>query len=212
MSSKSLSPNTAIFILSVLYTVGVIGILLPLHEQFVRLTPLNLLVSLGLVLFFHPHWKRSTWLLLLLCFGFGFGMELLGVQTGLVFGDYSYGQTLGWKIWETPLMIGFNWVMLVYCSGVTVNHFLVKHSPWLKTTLAATLMVLLDILIEPIAIRYDFWSWAGNEIPLQNYLAWFGIAFVLLRIFFYIEERTNNKVAIALFILQFLFFGILNLF
>jgi len=210
--SKSLSPAAAIAILSVLYTVGLIGILWPLHKQFILLTPLNLLVSLGLVLFFHPHWKLSSRLLLLFCFGFGFGMELLGVQTGLVFGDYSYGQTLGWKIGGTPLMIGFNWVMLVYCSGVTVNHFFTPQSPWLKTIIATALMVLLDILIEPVAIRYDFWSWAGEEIPLQNYLAWFGIAFVLLRIFFYIEEQTSNKVGIALFILQFLFFGILNLF
>ena len=37
-------------------------------------------------------------------------------------------------------------------------------------------MVLLDIMIEPVAIELDFWQWEGGNIPLQNYLMWFIVA------------------------------------
>ena len=42
-----------------------------------------------------------------------------------------------------------------------------------QSILAGLLCTLMDFVIEPIAIKYDFWSWEGNEIPLFNYLTWF---------------------------------------
>jgi putative membrane protein len=42
--------------------------------------------------------------------------------------------------------------------------------------LAGLLTVAFDWIMEPVAIRLDYWTWAGGDIPLQNYLAWFLIA------------------------------------
>jgi len=66
-------------------------------------------------------------------------------------------------------------------------------------------------LIEPVAMAYDFWDWTNDIVPLQNYIAWYMIAFVLLVCFYKLEIAIKNKVAVALLVLQFLFFGILNL-
>jgi hypothetical protein len=35
-----------------------------------------------------------------------------------------------------------------------------------------------DWIMEPVAIRLDYWTWAGGDIPMQNYFAWFVIATV----------------------------------
>ena len=201
----------AILVLAILYTVGVFGILLPIHEDFILLTPVNLLVSLALVLWFHPGWDNRMLAFLAVAYFTGFGAELFGVQTGILFGEYSYGRVLGPKLWGTPLMIGINWVMLGYSAGVIANRLAGSRHWMLRGLVAALLMVGLDVLIEPVAMHYGFWSWKGNEVPLRNYLGWFLVAFPLQCLFAYWLGRVQNKVAVALFILQIFFFLILGM-
>ena len=75
------------------------------------------------------------------------------------------------------------------------------------------LMVGLDFLIEPVAISLDFWSWEYDIIPLQNYIGWFVIAFILQLIFLNVLDKAEkNIVAVSLFGWQIMFFGVLNLF
>jgi putative membrane protein len=40
-------------------------------------------------------------------------------------------------------------------------------------------MVGLDFFIEQNASKFDFWYWKSGIIPIQNYIAWFVIAFLL---------------------------------
>lgn len=201
----------AIGVLVILYVVGIVGITTQVHPDFILLTPLNLLISSGIVLVFHPNWNVNIILYLILAYLVGFSAELFGVQTGLLFGNYTYGRVLGPKIWETPLMIGVNWMLLSYSIGVTTNQVFPK-SPWLIRGLAAALlMVGLDILIEPVAIKYDFWSWANGTPPLQNYIGWFFVSLPLLCIFTKTQGKVRNKVAVVLFSLQILFFFMLNI-
>ncbi len=213
MFKKKLKPaeTRAISVLSILYLVGIIGIALPIHPDFIRLTPLNLLVSLGVVLAFHRNWNNTFYIFLVISYLTGFCAELFGVQTGLLFGDYTYGSTLGFKLWGTPLMIGINWVMLAYATGVLSNTLLPQQHWLLRAAVAAGFMVALDVLIEPVAMRYDFWSWKHDMVPIQNYIGWFFVALPLLCIFTMTQPAARNKVAIALFILQVIFFLALNL-
>ncbi len=201
----------ASFILVVVYLVGVVGIAYNIDERFVLLTPINLLLSLGLAFWTHPDKYSPLWKLAAICFFTGILVEIAGVQTGLIFGDYQYGHVLGPKIWGTPLMIGVNWTILVYGAGSVVNRLIPDLNIWIKAALGAMLMTLLDVLIEPVAMELDFWNWEDNIIPLQNYIAWFFVALPLLVAYFKLLGKTSNKVAILLFILQFLFFGILQL-
>jgi putative membrane protein len=72
-------------------------------------------------------------------------------------------------------------------------------------------MIALDFLIEPIAMKLDFWQWKNNAVPLQNYIAWFVSSFILFFIFRTLNGRIENKFAKVILLIQFLFFGILNL-
>lgn len=204
-------PTLAIFILSVLYLVGIVGLVSSIFPWFVYLTPVNLLVSLLTMYAFHQGAGKQLIRFSIPVFTLGFLAEVIGVNTGLIFGHYNYGDVLGLQLFETPLMIGVNWLLLVYASGVTINHFFPRKNKIVKATLAAGIMVLLDICIEPVAIRLNFWTWASQNVPLQNYFGWFLIAWPLTYWFQYCFQHLTNKVGLALFMLQFVFFVLLNL-
>lgn len=204
-------PIFGIAVLVILYLVGVLGFTSAYREQFILLTPVNLLTSMMIILYYHQHWSKNFIGVLLFCYFTGFILEYIGVETGLLFGEYSYGRTLGPKLHGTPFAIGLNWAMLVYCTSSLLNKIIEKSHFLIKAFVGASIMVALDFLIEPVAIANDFWTWAGADIPIQNYIAWWVISFVLIAIFVYSFPKTINKVAIALLFIQFSFFGILGL-
>lgn len=206
--------NSAIgaFLLMAMYIVGIIGMTLPIRDSFALLTPLNLTLSLALVLRHHAHWTPRFIVTIIVCAIAGYASEVIGVHTGLIFGDYHYGSTLGLQWLEVPLILTINWLMLLYCAAMVINHFWHHFHPVLKAALSAMLMVALDVLIEPVAMKLDFWMWAGGHIPLQNFAGWFVIALLLQLLLQYSMPRdTRNHMAVLLFGLQILFFGALNI-
>ncbi len=133
--------------------------------------------------------------------------EVTGVNTGLVFGHYKYGSGLGFKLFETPLLIGVNWLFLTYASASMLRGFKVNQN--LVVILAPLLMLAYDLVLEQVAPKMDMWAWQNDVIPLQNYVAWFVIAFIfvaLLRIF---KINLENRISKVLLACQFVFFVIL---
>ena len=199
----------SIVVLIILYAVGIIGIKSGTFGDILSLTPLNLLVSLALLLWNHEKWDGKFVVAIAIVAIAGFFVEVAGVQTGVIFGEYTYGKTLGWQWLDVPLVMAVNWLILVYCAAAVVSQR-AEWDIWLKAFAGAVIMVSMDFLIEPVAIRYDFWSWANTVIPTQNYLAWGLTSFILLMIFHKLVPPINNKVAIALFFLQIIFFVALS--
>jgi putative membrane protein len=197
-------------VLPLMHLAGFIGLQLSISQSFFKaLVPFHLLASLGLLLIFHRDWHKSAVVFCITAYLMGFLVELLGVHTGMVFGQYLYGQTLGWKIMEIPLVIGANWLVLIYCAGVVANNWHISTP--IKTSLAALLVVGLDVLIEPVAMKLDFWNWADSIVPLQNYVAWYFISWVLLYFFYRLPFQKENHLAGLLLACQALFFAGHNL-
>ena len=136
-----------------------------------------------------------------------FVVELIGVKTGTIFGQYYYGDSLGIKLMETPLIIGLNWLMLVYITS-SITWKLVRQ-PFVQITIAALLMVVYDFVLEHVAPRLDMWDWNNDLIPVKNYLAWFILAFIFHVLFRAFKLKTKNSLAIFMFLCQTLFFLIL---
>ena len=206
---KLLNP---IRVLIIIYIVGIIGVTVPLHKDFMLLTPVNLLTTFIIAVYADKNKNAGLYIVLAFSYLFGFFLELLGVQTGVIFGAYEYGDTLGYKIWGTPLIIGINWAMLVYAS-VSISNSYFEHFPTIvKAAIGASLMVLLDIFIEPVAVKFDFWSWAlapANKLivaPLENYIVWWLAAFVLNYLVQTFMPAIKNRTIEALFYLQLFFF------
>jgi putative membrane protein len=146
----------------------------------------------------------------LVTFIVGFAAEYTGVHTGWIFGHYRYGETLGTKLFEIPLMIGVNWFLLIYAAGVMLQRSRLKNII-VRILSGAIILTLLDVLIEPIAIHFDYWHWLDAGIPFKNYVCWFLLSALLLSIFEQFKFKRQSIVAPAMLIAQFLFFAVLNL-
>lgn len=199
-----------LFLLIVFYSVGIIGLSIDAYrELFLTLTPFNLLLTLALIKWVDRDFSSRGFLAFILVFLTGYGVEVAGVHTGLLFGEYSYGAPLGWKVFEVPLLIGVNWFILAYAAA-GVSAYLFKNS-FLKIVLGALLMVGLDFFIEPVAIELDFWQWAGGEIPLQNYIMWFVTALVVQLTLINLKSKIDKKAGLYVLLIQLYFFIALNL-
>jgi putative membrane protein len=148
---------------------------------------------------------------MLLIFGFififSFLIEAIGVKTGLIFGSYIYGEGLGVKLLETPLTIGLNWLMLVYCTKIIAEQ--ISEDVTVKLFFAPFLMVVYDLILEQAAPLLGMWSWAEGKIPIQNYISWYLLAFLFHLLLQKTKISFSNKLAKPVFIIQFLFFVVL---
>jgi uncharacterized membrane protein len=197
--------GAALGVLIIFHAVGFWGLLFSGDpEKFQRLTPMNLLLTNFLLFSFHRNWNASFVLFAVVVATVGFMSEVVGVHTGLLFGDYAYGASLGAKVWDVPLLIGLNWLMLVYTTGHLVN---LTRLHWLaKALLGALLMVLLDFFLEPVAVAFDFWSWQGGAIPWSNYAGWLGVALLLHVYFQWAPIYKHNQLAPYVYLVQVIFF------
>lgn len=199
-------------ILMVLFhIVGLYGFLnSDLEVLFIALVPYHLLLMLGLLIYSTNDFSKNIKIFAVIIYLAGFFIEVIGVNTGLIFGDYSYGEALGLKVLSTPLLIGVNWLILVYCTGVLLDYLKIKNS-LIFSLIGALILLGIDFLIEPVAIRFNYWSWSGGQIPLQNYIGWYIFSFLLFFVFKGLDFNKDNKAAIVLLFAQIGFFLGLNM-
>ena len=193
------------------YAIGYFGFVSTDYVSlFKKLIPFHLLLMLLLMIISQPEKNKHFWAFLLSTYAAGFIVELLGITTGLIFGEYSYGATLGPKVADVPLLIGVNWILVIYSTGIFLKQFHIKNHI-VRSLIGALLVTLLDVLIEPVAIKFDYWSWTDFDVPFQNYAGWFIFSFLMFRFFYLMKFRKINLAASVLFIVQFLFFLALNM-
>ena len=190
-----------------LFTVsGILGILSPAQDWFLALTPLNLSISFLIILLNTKAMNRNALWAFSIPFVLGFVTEALGVNYGLLFGSYAYGENLGPKILGVPFMICINWCMLTIVTA-DLAHFFTKNK-WLKIFLGASFMTLLDVVIEVSAPRFDFWEFENGIVPLQNYIAWLVIASLAHFGYQSFKVETHSKISLHVLASIFVFFAI----
>jgi putative membrane protein len=214
------------FYLALLFHItGVLGILFtPYKDLFVYSTPIVLMTMFILLINTQNKYTKDYILFFLIAFVIGMATEMLGVNTGLLFGDYQYGKVLGPKILGVPLLIGFNWYIIVFCSGALLTQCIEMTKSKLNINLTAStstyfiviggaaIATFFDFILEPVAVKLNFWSWKNGNVPLFNYVCWFVISAILLSVKLYLNKRIVNTFATSLLIIQAIFFLMLNLF
>ena len=193
-------------IIAIFYLVGIAGHLysatLPLM---IRLTPWVLMIFglYGFAVILKGASRRViAWALA--AYLFTFAMEVLGVATGAVFGAYRYGQTLGLMLFEVPVVIGFNWMIIVLALSAEVFRHI--RNPFAGTLLVGVGATLFDWVMEPAAIALDYWQWEGGSIPAQNYAAWFLIAALWAFIYRMLNLATKSRLGLIFVGIQLFFF------
>jgi putative membrane protein len=186
------------------YAIGAVGLLIPSVRSYYHvLTPLALLLGIGVLLIYHGRWRTKECLAGLLIVALGFLVEAIAVHTGFPFGRYSYGDSLGPKWLGVPFLIGINWFYLAYVSVSIAGRWVRYALPaWV---LAPTLMLGYDLLLERAAPVMDMWHWAGERVPFQNYLAWWMLGLICTGVIRWTGMRTRNPMALLMFLCPFLF-------
>lgn len=207
-----LNKKLVIIFFAIFYVVGILGTIIPLtHNFFLKLFPLALLLSFLAILLFHDSkFDLKTIIALIITAISGFLIEVAGINSHLIFGSYTYGETLGLKVFHTPLLIGINWAMLVFATGSVVEPL--SLSGPVKVLLASALMVLYDLLMEFTAPVLGMWTWDGGIVPVRNYIAWFLIAAILHSMFKILRVKTGSSIASSILSCQAVFFIFLIIF
>ena len=208
---KNFSEVKTPLLFGLFYSVGFILFALPFtREIFTDITAITLLLSIGVVFSFHKKWTAKT----LVCFAAiivaAFILEMLGVSTGKLFGTYQYDQSLGLKLFDTPLIIGLNWLFLVYASHDIAGH--ITQNSLFKIICGAGLMVLYDLVLELVAPIMKMWHFDSFYPPLSNFVTWFVVALIFHSLVEFAKIKTDNRPARFLFWIQMGFFSFIILF
>lgn len=124
-------------------------------------------------------------------FVISWAVEYLGVTTGFPFGSYGYTNALLPKLGGVvPLAIPFAWLLVVPAAVGTAERLLGKNwsqrwYPLLKVVTAASLALLLDMTIEPVAVHINgYWVWLDGGtyygVPVSNFVAWWATSVLII--------------------------------
>jgi uncharacterized membrane protein len=112
-------------------------------------------------------------------------VETCGALTGFPFGAYHYTDRFGPVLGVVPLTIPLAW-HVVLTNALFFVRFAVPYLPRsAEAAVVGVIAMLYDAVLEPFATRVKgYWQWVGTgAVPLQNYVAWFLIASVLVALF-----------------------------
>ena len=112
--------------------------------------------------------------------------EFSSTRTGVPFGLYTYtGATRGQELFiaDVPFMDALSFIFLAYAAFCLARGCLGRDaSPLAVTVLGGTFMMLLDVVIDPVAVRGDRWflgqifyypnGGAYFGVPLSNFAGW----------------------------------------
>lgn len=198
-------------VLFVIFTVGAAGYFLngP-NALFDALTPYVLLGSGVLTFAVSGIYKDRHFIYwFILTYAVILTIEITGEATGLIFGSYYYGNVLGFKVFGVPLIIGFNWLLIILSSYAIASS--ISGNKIFLLLLTPAFAVIMDLLMEPVAVKLGFWIWENNIIPFQNFAAWFIISIAVTSSLIYLNLKFNKFICISYYFSLLIFFLILNL-
>lgn len=116
--------------------------------------------------------------------------EWIGVQTGMIFGYYTYSGLLYPIAFDVTLVIGFAWVGMLLSSAAVVEKIWrvdMSNATWWQDIKIALLiggmMTLFDVCMEYAVIRLGYWQWLDantahgllmmGAVPVKNFIGWF---------------------------------------
>jgi len=117
--------------------------------------------------------------------------EFVGAKTGFPFGDYTYTDNFGTRIFGVlPFTIPLAWLIIILAGRYLTLWIFPHWNRWQISLSTAVLATLTDLNLEFIAWKVRaYWIWypPGSEHamnppawpPIQNYISWFVLSFLL---------------------------------
>jgi putative membrane protein len=140
--------------------------------------------------------------------GGGFAAEAAGLRTGVPFGDYAYGDSLGWQVAGVPVIIPLAWTMMAY-PALIIARRLTRRAVAVPLV-GAVALAAWDLFLDPQMVAAGHWSWQGGTaelpgvpgIPLTNYLGWLGVALVMMTVLHLAlpRHRADDRLPVLLYL------------
>jgi len=144
-------------------------------------------------------WAGAWWLIgfLLVAVGGGLAVEAVGVQTGLPFGDYSYGTGLGRQVLGVPAVIPLAWAMMAYPALLVARRL--SRSVLVTPLVAALALASWDLFLDPMMTAEGYWTFADPTpslahvpaVPALNYVGWFATSLVMMVLLDRLPRRSS---------------------
>ena len=140
-------------------------------DLFLSLSPISLIFTFLIVVCSNIEVSYKSFATIIIIFFLSIISEIIGVNYGILFGSYYYGDNLGYSMYGVPLVIGLNWVVLTVSCGNIASYFFEKNK-YLSISIGSLLMLILDVIMEQVSGNIDFWYF-NDESLIFNYVTWF---------------------------------------
>lgn len=123
----------------------------------------------------------------------GFTAEVIGVHSGVPFGNYVYTATLGPALLDVPLVVPLAWTMMAYPMLLAARRILQR----LVFVAGGVGLAGWDVFLDPQMVRDGHWRWAHpspslpgiDTVPLTNYLGWLLVATAMMAVLNHVLPR-----------------------
>ncbi|MFP4530213.1 MAG: bisanhydrobacterioruberin hydratase [Halodesulfurarchaeum sp.] len=154
--------------------------------------------------------RRGTIGLLALT-GYAYGIELIGVQTGLPYGEFAYLIDLGPMLFgDVPLGLPIFFLPLVLNSYLLVLLLLGSRATATGLRLGGTLAMVMamDLVLDPGAVGLGFWGYVEGGsyygVPASNFAGWLLSGAISVWVFdrILVHDRVLERLATCRFMLD----------
>jgi uncharacterized membrane protein len=137
----------------------------------------------------------------------GLAIEVVGVSTGLPFGEYRYLDSLGAQLLGVPLVVALAWTMMAYPAYVVSE--VVGGSVLRRSVVGGWALASWDLFLDPQMVQAGHWEWATTGpalagIPVTNYAAWFAVATLMMMLLRVLAPAgpaaSDDRVPLALYV------------
>jgi putative membrane protein len=145
---------------------------------------------------------------------FALGIETFALKTGQPYGEFSYSDSLGYKIAGlTPWSVGLSWSMILI-GATAIVHKYVKNKIFFIPAIVVLLLIT-DFVLDPGAVALKYWSYTQTNslyfynVPLSNFIGWI-LSGTIGSIFFHLlsSKKIPGKAAISLLFIALFWTGI----
>lgn len=112
----------------------------------------------------------------------GFGVEVIGVHTGMPFGRYHYTGGLGPSVLGVPVVVALAWPMLAWPAALAARRLC--RSAVARVLVGGWALAAWDVFLDPQMVAAGHWRWPDPHphlpgvptVPLGNFAGWLAVA------------------------------------
>jgi len=163
----------------------------------IKVLPIVLLILHGALVL----GRRRLVYFVLFAFGVGVLFEIIGIKSGVFFGEYYYDKLAGARMYDVPLIVGAYWSVFIYTGYTIVTSFLVwtnKKKPSISersslvlipflVVLDGLVVTAIDLFMDPLRVLNGSWVWVNGGdyfgVPVSNFVGWFVVVIIVTGVF-----------------------------